>query len=203
MPELVAILRGLLPVDAVATMHSLCNAGLRVIEVPLNSPDPFESIALMSANAPDGVTIGAGTVLSAQDVRSVASAGGKLIVSPNMDLDVIRAAKDLGLEVLPGIATPTEAFAALNAGADGLKLFPALQIGASGLAAMHAVLPKDTRVLAVGGVGAANFAEWLAAGASGFGIGSHIFRPGDTPEEVGVKATNLVQALAAASEATP
>ena len=201
MAELVAILRGLQPKEALPILSVLVEAGVRSIEVPLNSPDPLESIRLMAENASDGVTIGAGTVLSVNDVQSVADAGGQLIVSPNMDVEVIRKAKDLGLEVLPGVATPTEAFAALKAGADGLKLFPAFLTGPSGLASMRAVLPDGVRVLAVGGVGSEDFRAWLEAGASGFGIGSHIFKPGDTAEIVGPRANQIVRALGAASEA--
>lgn len=201
MAELVAILRGLQPKEALPILSVLVEAGVRSIEVPLNSPDPLESIRLMAENASDGVTIGAGTVLSVNDVQSVADAGGQLIVSPNMDVEVIRKAKDLGLEVLPGVATPTEAFAALKAGADGLKLFPAFLTGPSGLASMRAVLPDGVRVLAVGGVGSEDFRAWLEAGASGFGIGSHIFKPGDTAEIVGPRAKQIVRALGAASEA--
>lgn len=201
MAELVAILRGLQPKEALPVMRALVEAGVRSIEVPLNSPNPLQSIRLMAKNAPDGVTIGAGTVLSVDDVQLVADAGGQLIVAPNMDVEVIHKAKDLGLEMLPGVATPTEAFAALKAGADGLKLFPAFLTGPSGLAAMRAALPEGVRVLAVGGVGAEDYGAWLVAGAAGFGIGSPIFKPGDTAEIVGPRAKQIVRAIGTASEA--
>lgn len=195
MAELVAILRGLKSTDALAIMNALVHAGVRTIEVPLNSPNPLKSIEVMARNAPDDVKIGAGTVLRPQDVKSVADAGGRLIVAPNMDVNVICAAKEHGLEVLPGVATPTEAFAALNAGADGLKLFPAHVVGQAGLAAMRAVLPASVRVFAVGGVGPEDFGSWIASGASGFGIGSYIFKPGDTPDFVGKRAALAIKAL--------
>lgn len=201
MAELVVILRGLQPKEALDTMNVLVQAGVRTVEVPLNSPNPLESIGMMAKNAPDGVTIGAGTVLRTEDVKSVADAGGRLIVAPNMDVNVIGAAKERGLEVLPGVATPTEAFAALNAGADGLKLFPAFLVGPAGLAAMRAVLPKGVRVFAVGGVRPEDFGSWIASGASGFGIGSHIFKPRDAPEIVGKRAACTIKALDAANEA--
>lgn len=195
MAELIAILRGLQPQDALPIMGALIAAGVKSIEVPLNSPDPFDSIGLMAQHAPEGVNIGAGTVLNVGDVQSVAKAGGRLIVAPNMDPDVIAAAKALGLVVLPGVATPTEAFAALKAGADGLKLFPGFQVGPAGLAAMREVLPDHTKVFAVGGVGADDFEAWLGAGATGFGIASGLFKPGDSPEAVGQRAKHLLDAL--------
>lgn len=192
--NIVAILRGVTPGEAEAVTDALIAAGIAKIEVPLNSPDPFTSIERMAGRFGADALIGAGTVLSPEDVGRVKDAGGMLIVSPDCNPDVIAATKTFGLLSYPGVMTPTECFAALRAGADGLKIFPAELVGPTGLKALRAVLPAETDVLAVGGVGAANMAEWRAAGATGFGLGTAIYRPGDTPEAVADKAARIVAA---------
>lgn len=195
---LIAILRGVTPPEAPAIGAALIAAGITRIEVPLNSPDPLESIAALAACFGDTAQIGAGTVLTKVEVQAVAAAGGKLIVSPNGDAAVIRETKALGLESWPGVFTPTEALAALAAGADGLKLFPGTMAGPSGLAALRAVLPVGTLVYAVGGAGPDNFAQWIAASADGFGIGSALYKPGLSAEDVGARARAITTALRAA-----
>jgi 2-dehydro-3-deoxyphosphogalactonate aldolase len=195
---LVAILRGLEPTRAIETGRVLHAAGIRVIEVPLNSPDPFASIAALVANYGADCLIGAGTVLDQDAVNRTHAAGGRLIVAPNCDPDVMRRALDLGMEVMPGIATPTEAFTAIRAGASKLKLFPAVAYGTRFLQALRAVLPAGIRMYPVGGVGAADIPAWLAAGAEGFGFGGELFRPEYDLPEVGRRASQLVQAFQAA-----
>lgn len=195
---LVAILRGLEPTRAVATGGVLHTAGIRVIEVPLNSPDPFASIAALVANQGSDCLIGAGTVLDQNAVKNTHAAGGRLVVAPNCDPDVIRSALNLGMEVMPGIATPTEAFAAIRAGVTKLKLFPAATYGTGFLQALRAVLPAGIRVYPVGGIGAADIPTWRAASADGFGFGSEIFRPEYDLPEIGRRAAMLVQAFRAA-----
>ena len=189
---LVAILRGIRPDEAEAIVAVIELAGIVIDEVPLNSPDPLISIARLQARFGDRMLIGAGTVMTAKGVEAVRDAGGRLIVSPHAATEVVRAAKLHGLFCCPGIATPTEAFACLDAGADALKLFPAEASSPTILRAMRAVLPAGTMVLPVGGIGADNMGPWRAAGAAGFGIGSLIYKPGDTPEIVSVKARLLM-----------
>ena len=192
--NIIAILRGVLPQDAVAICEEILAAGIDRIEVPLNSPEPFDSIARIVKAMGDRALIGAGTVLSVADVDKVNAAGGRLIVSPDCNPEVIAHTKALGLQSYPGVMTPTECFTALRTGADGLKFFPGDMIGPTGLKAVRAVLPKGTEAYAVGGANPGNFKEWVAAGATGFGIGSAIFKPGDTPAEVRAKADAIVAA---------
>jgi 2-dehydro-3-deoxyphosphogalactonate aldolase len=175
--HLIAILRGLAPEHAVETAAALIEAGITRIEVPLNSPRPLESIAAMQKTHGHHAAIGAGTVLTPAQVAEVAATGATFIVSPNADPKVIRATKAHGLGSYPGVFTATECFAALHAGADALKIFPASQMGTGGLKALRAVLPPGTPVYAVGGVGPRDFADWLAAGATGFGLGASLFQP--------------------------
>lgn len=185
---LVAILRGLTPAEAVAIAHALYGAGFRLIEVPLNSPDPLQSIAAIRAALSDDALVGAGTVLDVQAVAQVHAAGGDLIVMPHADGQVIRAAKACGAICMPGVATPTEAFAALGAGADVLKLFPAELVTPAVLRAMRAVLPAATALYPVGGITPEGMQAYRAAGASGFGLGSALYVPGRAADDVARRA---------------
>jgi 2-dehydro-3-deoxyphosphogalactonate aldolase len=194
---LVAILRGVAPAEVEAIGAALIAAGIVVIEVPLNSPDPMASIAALSARFGERALIGAGTVMSAAQVAEVARAGGRLIVTPHADAAVVRAAKEHGMLASPGFFTPAEAFAMLAAGADALKLFPAEAASPAVLRALLAVLPPGTAVLPVGGMAADTLGPWRAAGAAGFGIGSALYRPGDDAAAVARKADALSRALAA------
>jgi 2-dehydro-3-deoxyphosphogalactonate aldolase len=189
--DLVAILRGVTPEEVVPIGEALAEAGFAVVEVPLNSPRPVESIRRLVAHFGERLLVGAGTVMSAAQVATVADAGGRLAVLPHASEAVVRAARGRGMIAVPGFFTPTEAFAMLAAGADGLKLFPAEAASPAVLKAMRAVLPAGTAVLPVGGIDAGNIPAWRAAGAAGFGIGSSIYKPGDTPEIVAAKARVL------------
>lgn len=191
---LVAILRGLKPDEAVPIAHALHDAGFRLIEVPLNSPDPFASIARIRQTLPAEVLVGAGTVLTIEHVWQLRDSGGELAVMPNADTAVIRAAKEAGLIAIPGIATPTEAFAALAAGADALKIFPAELVTPTVLKAIRVVLPKGTRLLPVGGITPDTMTPYLEAGAAGFGLGSALYKPGMTAAEVGTTARAFIAA---------
>ncbi len=197
---LVAILRGIRPDEAEAAGTALVAAGLRIIEVPLNSPDPLDSIARLARRFGGHALIGAGTVRRTTDVDAVADAGGRLIVTPHADPALVRTAKARGLLAVPGFFTPAEAFALLDAGADALKLFPAEGGSPAMLRSLLAVLPPGTLVLPVGGMEAATLAPWRAAGAAGFGIGGAIYKPGDDAAAVAAKAARLVAALAAMQE---
>lgn len=194
MRNLIAILRGVKPEEVEGIGDALVAAGITRIEVPLNSPDPLNSISRLVKRFGDAAQLGAGTVLTVEQVRDVAATGAGLIVSPNADVDVIRETRRLGLASYPGVFTPTECFAALGAGANGLKIFPAELMGPTGVKAIRAVLPPETDVFAVGGTHAGNLSEWFAAGANGFGIGSALYKPGRTADEVGGLATDLVAA---------
>lgn len=192
--KLIAILRGVKPDEAAGMARALVDAGITMIEVPLNSPEPLKSIAAMKDEVGTAALIGAGTVLTPEDVERVRSAKGEFIVSPNCDIGVIARTKELGLGSWPGVLTPTECFAAIKAGADGLKIFPASIIGAEGIKAMRAVLPKDMPVYAVGGVGPDDFATYAKAGCDGFGLGSGIYKPGMTADDVSKAAKAYVAA---------
>jgi len=191
---LTAILRGITPDDAVSVCAVLVQAGFTSIEVPLNSPQPFDSIRLMADAFGKQAEIGAGTVLDVEQVDRVCEAGGRLIVSPNCEPSVIARTKALGLRSLPGVLTPSECFTALKAGADGLKFFPAGLLGVDGLKAIRAVLPPETLTYMVGGVGPENFGAWIVAGADGFGIGSALYKPGDGSALVADRAQTIITA---------
>jgi 2-dehydro-3-deoxyphosphogalactonate aldolase len=196
--NIIAILRGIRPDEAEAVCAVLIEAGITTIEVPLNSPQPLDSIAILARRFGADATIGAGTVLRVEEVSDVANAGGRIIVSPNFDADVVAATKSLQLESWPGVFTPSECFAALKAGADGLKIFPASLVGPAGVKAIREVLPPSTRLYAVGGVSAANLGEWLGAGIDGFGVGGALYRAGRSAADVSRIARELVEAYDAA-----
>lgn len=191
---LIAILRGITPDQAVDAAAALIEAGITQIEVPLNSPDPLRSISAMAQAHGEMALIGAGTVLTAAQVEDVANAGGKLIVSPDTNTEVIARTKALHLASWPGVFTPTEAFTAIRAGATGLKLFPGAMAGPSGLKAMKAVIPASTPIYAVGGADAENFADWVTAGADGFGLGTALYTPGLATSEIAARAQRIVAA---------
>lgn len=200
---LVAILRGVRPDEVGAIGATLIDAGFEMIEVPLNSPDPLRSIELLAKRYGAGCVIGAGTVLSAADCASVADAGGRLMVSPNIDPDVLSMAHKRGMITLPGVFSPTEALMAQRAGASALKFFPASVLGPSGITAIRAVLPADTVIAAVGGVSDKNFAAYVAAGVRAFGLGSSLYKPGMTAADVAVTARATIKAYDAAVGAGP
>jgi 2-dehydro-3-deoxyphosphogalactonate aldolase len=193
---LIAILRGVKPDEVPAVGEALERQGIAIVEVPLNSPQPMESITRLAREFGERLLIGAGTVMTSAQVAEIARAGGRLVVTPHASAVVMRAAKETGLLAVPGFFSPTEAFAMLAEGADALKLFPAEAASPVVLRAMRAVLPAGTSVLPVGGIDASNVAVWRAAGAAGFGIGSAINRVGDSPATVGAKAHALIAALA-------
>jgi 2-dehydro-3-deoxyphosphogalactonate aldolase len=192
---LVAILRGVQPAEAESICSALESAGICIVEVPLNSPSPFQSISILSQSFGARMLVGAGTVTEPSQVDQVAAAGGRLIVTPHADTAVVRAAKQAGLSACPGFFNPTEAFALLQAGADAIKLFPAEVLGPPMLTALRAVLPQSAIVIPVGGIGEPQVAPWLAAGALGLGVGSSIYKPGDDARSVAVKAKALVAAV--------
>jgi 2-dehydro-3-deoxyphosphogalactonate aldolase len=194
---LVAILRGVTPGEAAGVAQALFDAGVVCAEVPLNSPEPLLSIAAMRAAFGGRMLIGAGTVLTPADVDAVAEAGGEFVVSPNADAAVIRATKARGLYAMPGFFTPSEAFAAIGAGADALKLFPADQAGPAHVKALRSVLPREFPLFAVGGIDVAKMPAYLAAGVTGFGFGASLYKPGDSAAVVGVRAEALVRAFKA------
>ena len=198
-PPLVAILRGLEPKVAPEIGAALVEAGIRALEVPLNSPQPFESLRRLSASLPDDIALGAGTVLTPENVARAADAGAMFIVAPNFDAAVVHATKRATLTSMPGVATPSEAFAALAAGADILKLFPAEQMPPAIVKAWRAVMPAGTHLFPVGGITVENLAAYVAAGADGFGIGSALYRPGASPDAVATEARRFVAAFRACS----
>lgn len=192
--EIIAILRGVTPAEVNGVCETLIAAGITIIEIPLNSPDPLVSIGNAAGAFAGRAEIGAGTVLTVADVEGVKAAGGSLIVSPDTNEDVIRRTRALGMASYPGVFTPSEAFRAIRAGANGLKFFPAEVLGAAGIRAMKAVLPKDMPVYAVGGASPDNFREYFAAGCAGFGLGSYIFKPGMALGDIAQRAKAAVAA---------
>jgi len=196
--ELIAILRGIEPSQVHDITQVLIDAGITKIEVPLNSPEPFRSIEKMVNAFGAQATIGAGTVLTQNEVKALGELGCQMVISPNADPDVITATKAAGMLSYPGVFTATECFSALKSGADGLKFFPAFKLGLDGFQALKAVLPKSVNTYAVGGVGAPDFAAWKAAGVTGFGIGSNLYKPGMTVADIKLNATALVNAYDAA-----
>ncbi|UWR40688.1 2-dehydro-3-deoxy-6-phosphogalactonate aldolase [Phaeobacter inhibens] len=192
--NIIAILRGLRPEEARAMTDALIAAGITKIEVPLNSPHPYDSIAAMLDQAKGRATVGAGTVLNTDAVAQLSAIGAQMVISPDCNPDVIRAAKAAGMLSYPGVFTASECFSALRAGADGLKFFPAFKLGLDGFSALKAVLPADAETYAVGGVGPADFADWHKAGITGFGMGSSLYKPGRSVEDVARLAAETVAA---------
>ena len=192
---LIAILRGVDPSEVVGIAEDLIAAGISIIEVPLNSPDPLESIRRLAGACAGNALVGAGTVLLSDEVDAIRAAGGRLIVTPHANAPVVKRAKEIGLLAIPGFFTPTEAFAMIEAGADGLKLFPAEAATPAVLKAQRAVIPKDVPILVVGGVKPDGMRPWIEAGADGFGLGSGVYKPGRSPEETGMRARAYVTEL--------
>lgn len=191
---LVAILRGVRPEETAGIVSALIDSGMTAIEIPLNSPEPFRSIEIAAKQAPAGILIGAGTVLTLDDVARLHDVGGRLMVSPNVDPEIIASARARGMVTMPGVFTPTEALLAAKAGASSLKFFPASVLGAAGITAIRAVLPTDTMIAAVGGVSDANFAEYTKAGIAAFGLGSSLYKPGMTAAQVADRAKVTIEA---------
>jgi 2-dehydro-3-deoxyphosphogalactonate aldolase len=191
----IAIIRGVKPEDAVDVAEVMYEAGVRAIEVPLNSPNPFASIKLIADALGDKMLVGAGTVLTVEDVQKLYEAGGQIVVSPNTDPEVIAASKGFGILSYPGVMTVTECFAALKAGADALKLFPADVVGINFIKAAKVVLPQGTEIFAVGGVNEKNMVDWTAAGADGFGLGSSLYKPGMSLDEIRERCVKAVAAV--------
>ena len=200
--EIIAILRGVTPHEVVGIAEELILSGITKIEVPLNSPSAYESIEILANRFPSEAVIGAGTVLAKNEVSHVWNSGGKMIVSPNVNVDVIRETKKLNMRSYPGVFTATECFEAVQNGSDGLKLFPAILMGVEGLKALRAVLPPSLSTYAVGGVHPTNFVDWLASGVTGFGIGSYLYKVGDNASAVRKKADEIVSAYDDASDAS-
>ena len=200
--EIIAILRGITPHEVAGIAEELILSGITKIEVPLNSPSAYESIEILANRFPSEAVIGAGTVLAKNEVSHVWNSGGKMIVSPNVNVDVIRETKKLNMRSYPGVFTATECFEAVQNGSDGLKLFPAFLMGVDGLKALRAVLPPGQSTYAVGGVDPTNFVDWLASGVTGFGIGSYLYKVGDNASAVRKKADEIVSAYDDASDAS-
>ena len=191
---LVAILRGVRPEEAAGIVGALIDSGMTAIEIPLNSPDPFRSIEIAVKRAPAEILIGAGTVLTLDDVARLHDAGGQLMVAPNVDLEIIAGARARGMVTMPGVFSPTEALLAARAGASGLKFFPASVLGAAGITAIRAVLPPDLMIAAVGGVSDSNFADYVKAGITAFGLGGSLYKPGMTAAQVADRAGATIEA---------
>ncbi|KRQ09470.1 2-dehydro-3-deoxy-6-phosphogalactonate aldolase [Bradyrhizobium pachyrhizi] len=199
---LVAILRGVKPDEVLGIVGALLDAGMTAIEIPLNSPEPFRSIEIAAKRAPADVLIGAGTVLTAADVDRLHDVGGRLMVSPNVDVEVLARARDHAMITMPGVFSPTEALLAARAGASSLKFFPASVLGAAGITAIRAVLPPDVTIAAVGGVSDQNFAEYVKAGIRAFGLGSSLYKPGMTAADIAVRARVTIEAYDKAVQGT-
>jgi 2-dehydro-3-deoxyphosphogalactonate aldolase len=196
---IIAILRGIEPQSCVPVAEVLHRAGIRIMEVPLNSPDPYTCIRLLSQHLASDCVIGAGTVLTGTEVQQAHEAGAQLVVSPNVDVEVIRQASELGVEAIPGVATATEAFVAIHAGATMLKLFPAATYGPAHLKALKAVMPPKVAFIPVGGIGASDVESWLEAGAAGFGFGSELFKPTFGVSDIEHRAREIVAAVKASA----